>query len=106
MIEGRAGADNSKLSTNVIPKGMTYEEMVDGYRDLHHRLLQYSVIAERIRNKARFLSDPQYANTFSLRETSAFLGRFFRRVIAQEGIKGVWQVLRSLPVRKPRARGL
>lgn len=58
LIPWEKGADNTKLETNVIPKQMTYDEMINGYRGLYNRLLTYPNIAKRIRNKTRYLKNP------------------------------------------------
>ncbi|MDH3217836.1 MAG: B12-binding domain-containing radical SAM protein, partial [Candidatus Krumholzibacteria bacterium] len=48
LVPDRITSDNSKLATNVIPKGMTYDQMIAGYKELYYRLQQYPAIARRI----------------------------------------------------------
>lgn len=52
---GEEGKIDLKLSTNVQPKGMSYEALVAGYRKLYLELYEDEAIAERIRNKAAHL---------------------------------------------------
>jgi radical SAM superfamily enzyme YgiQ (UPF0313 family) len=40
LIPDANRSDNTKLSTNIIPKQMTYEELIRGYHKLYDRLLQ------------------------------------------------------------------
>jgi hypothetical protein len=102
LIPDMTGTDNSKLATNIVPKRMTYDQLIAGYRALHHRLLQNSVIAERIRNKVRYLSNPPYENERSTREGFALVGKVVRQIVKQEGILGLLPFLRSLPLSRPR----
>jgi radical SAM superfamily enzyme YgiQ (UPF0313 family) len=103
LIESAHISDNSKLDTNIMPKGMTYDEMVDGYRDLHYRLFNDRAISERIRNKVRHFGRPRYSHRYSLREMAWMGGRFIRRAVVPVGISRVWHVLRSLPFHRPNA---
>jgi len=102
LIPEVAGSDNSKLATNVIPKGMTYDEMISGYRSLYHRLMQFGVIAEQIRNKARHMTGSPYRNTSSLGDRLGAASKLLRHVAAEGGIPGLFHLLRSLPYTKPR----
>jgi radical SAM superfamily enzyme YgiQ (UPF0313 family) len=107
LAEGRlrpevAGADNSKLATNVTPKGMTYDEMISGYQTLHHRLMTHGAIAERIRNKVRYMEGAPYRNTSSAGERLGAGLRLFRHVIGEGGVAGLFHLLRTIPFTKPR----
>jgi radical SAM superfamily enzyme YgiQ (UPF0313 family) len=107
LAEGRlrpevAGSDNSKLATNVIPKGMTYDEMVTGYQALHYRLMTYGAIAKRIRNKVRYMKGAPYRNTSSVGERLGAAFKLVRHVAGDGGIPGLFHLVRSLPLSKPR----
>ncbi|MEL6342154.1 MAG: radical SAM protein [Myxococcota bacterium] len=52
---GGEGKIDVKLSTNIQPRGMSYEALVSGYRQLYLDLYTDEAIAERIRNKAPHL---------------------------------------------------
>jgi len=68
--------DNTRARTNVVPLGMSYMEMVDGYTRLYRRLVTDAGIAHRIRNKTRYLRHPvQRAAGSSLRERVVMLHR-------------------------------
>jgi hypothetical protein len=71
LILDTDSSDNVKLWTNVVPKGMTYDELVAGYRDLHRRLFDDRGIAARIRNKLRVLRRPVAGARYSVREALA-----------------------------------
>ena len=96
------GADNSKLATNVIPKGMTYDEMISGYQALHYRLMSHKAIAERIRNKVRYLEGSPYRNTSSVRERVGAAAKLVRYIAADGGVPGLYHLLRTIPFSKPR----
>ncbi len=50
--DGGEGRIDIKLSTNIVPKGMSYDELVEGYRKLYLDLYTDEAIAERIVAKA------------------------------------------------------
>jgi radical SAM superfamily enzyme YgiQ (UPF0313 family) len=101
LITDVLSSDNSKLRTNVIPKGMTYGEMIDGYRSLHYRLFNDRVIAERIRNKTRYIT-PTINSTKYSRNMLSMLGRFVVGALLPGGVSRWYHFVRSLPLRKPR----
>ena len=103
LREQDSSGDNTKLSTNVVPLGMSHEELIAGYRRLHERLLADGAIARRIRNKNRFLGRSsggpalEYGAGASLR----IVLRFFRRGLLPAGPVRLWHFLRSFPWAKP-----
>src|SRR6185437_4937738 len=48
-------ADNTKVTTNVVPKRMQYDDLIAGYKQLYRRLLADRAIGLRVRNKMRHL---------------------------------------------------
>jgi len=101
IIEGANSADNTKLSTNVVPKAMTMEELVTGYQRLHQRLFADAGIATRIRNKLRYLRRPA-GNRHSLGQSLAILRRLFIHGLMPGGPGRMVSFLRSLPLLRPR----
>ncbi|EQD42023.1 radical SAM domain-containing protein, partial [mine drainage metagenome] len=103
LREQDSGGDNTKLSTNVVPLGMSHEELIAGYRRLHERLLADGAIARRIRSKNRFFGRSsggpalEYGAGASLR----IVLRFFRRGLLPAGPVRLWHFLRSFPWTKP-----
>jgi radical SAM superfamily enzyme YgiQ (UPF0313 family) len=95
-------SDNSKLSSNVLPKQMSYDEMIRGYRALHNRLLEHRNIADRIKNKLRYLTNPVYKSEYSLGEQLRILGKFFIHGLLPGGFSRVFHFSRSIPFFKPR----
>jgi radical SAM superfamily enzyme YgiQ (UPF0313 family) len=93
--------DNTRPSTNVIPKGMRYDAMVEAYIALYERLLTDRNIAERIRNKLAYLSTPTYRGGYSTRDGLAILGRLLWKGILPGGPSRVWHFLRSVPFSAP-----
>jgi radical SAM superfamily enzyme YgiQ (UPF0313 family) len=104
LITGDFVADNSKLKTNVIPKRMSYKEMIDGYRALHYRLFSDRGISERIRNKTRFMAHgfrtPSYP--YTSKQKLQLTKRFLVRGIFNGGARRVFHFFRSLPLTKPK----
>lgn len=98
--------DNVRLGTNIIPKQMSQDELVNGNRALHFRLLSYRSIADRIKNKIRFLTNPVYHVEFSFREMSRILGNFFVHGLIRGGFSCLFHFFRSIPFSKPRLIGL
>lgn len=94
--------DNTKLATNVIPKQMDYEEMVEAYRALYRELQSDRSIARRIRNKLRYLAVPEYHDEYGLRESLAIVGRLLTRGILKGGPVRLWHFLRTFPYFAPR----
>ncbi len=93
--------DNTKLSTNIIPKQMSYEEMVNNYRKLYYRLLEDGTIADRIKNKTRYLINPMYRNKYSLGVQLKSLGKFILHGIIPGGFSRLYHFVRSMPFTKP-----
>ena len=94
-------ADNTRAATNIVPKHMGYEEMVDGYRALYRRLFSDRGIAERVRNKLRHLRDPAYRGEYRLHERMTIVARLLAKGIAPGGWRRAWHFARSLPWRAP-----
>jgi radical SAM superfamily enzyme YgiQ (UPF0313 family) len=90
-------SDNTRPSTNVIPKRMPYNAMVDSYIALYRRLLADREIALRIRNKLRHLGSPVYRSGYAPQEALGILWRLVRKGILPGGPGRVWHFLRSLP---------
>jgi radical SAM superfamily enzyme YgiQ (UPF0313 family) len=101
MPDATSSTDNTKLRTNVIPKQMSYEEMVNGYRDLYYRLLEDRTIADRIINKTRYLKDPIYRNVYPFRTQLKSLAKFIFRGVIPGGPNRIYHFLRSIPYSKP-----
>ena len=95
-------ADNTKLGTNLFPKQMGYDEMVDGYRKLYFRLLDNRNIALRIKNKLRYLGNPVYNKQDLSKVTLKLLSRFLVKGILPGGLSRVAYFLRSIPFSSPR----
>lgn len=93
--------DNTRIGTNIIPKNMSYSEMVDGYIRLYQRLLSDRVIAERVRSKLRFVKDPVYHGEYSRREQLRIVGRLLTRGVLKGGAPRVYHFVRSLPWLEP-----
>jgi radical SAM superfamily enzyme YgiQ (UPF0313 family) len=97
--------ENTRPSTNVIPKSMPYEAMVDGYIALYRRLLTDREIALRIRNKLRYLSTPIYSSGYSTREGLGITWRLIWKGILRGGPRRLWYFLGTLsplaPARLP-----
>lgn len=96
------GHDNTKLATNIVPKRMTYDAMIAAFRRLHQRLASDRAIAQRIRNKLRYLADPVYQGEYNLREQISILAKLLVRGVLPGGPVRVYHFARTLPLLKPR----
>jgi hypothetical protein len=101
LADDRAASDNTKLSTNVVPKQMSYEAMLDSYRLLYRTLVEDRQIADRIRNKLRHFSVPPDNSTDSLGQQLGILLRLFVHGLAPGGVSRLLHFARSLPLRRP-----
>jgi radical SAM superfamily enzyme YgiQ (UPF0313 family) len=102
LDRGEKYIDHTKLGTNVIPKNMSYDELVNGYHDLFYRLLDNRSIADKIKNKTRFLKDPLYRNQYPLRTQLGSLAKFITRGIMPGGLSRIYHFIRSFPFTKPK----
>lgn len=103
LVAEAGHSDNTKLATNVIPKGMTQEELVRGYRDLYRRLFSDAGIARRIRNKMRYLHNPVPGSEYGLRQGLVILGRFLARGLLRGGPLRLARFVHTLAATRPRA---
>ena len=94
--------DNTKPGTNVVPKNMSYEAMVQGYMTLYRRLLSDAGIAERVRRKARLMCDPVYRGEYSGREQIGIFWKLLAKGVARGGWRRMLHFTRSLPWLAPR----
>lgn len=101
LIPQTHNADNTKLGTNILPKQMSYEAMVSGYRQLYNRLVDHRNIAERIKNKTRHLANPVYGGKRSSDEVLMILRKFFVHGIVPGGISRMFHFARTIPLFKP-----
>jgi radical SAM superfamily enzyme YgiQ (UPF0313 family) len=102
LVEGAAHGDNTRGRTNVVPKGMTVEQMGDGYRQLYQELLSDRTIAERIRNKLACFGAPPLLRREGFGEALGIVSRLLWNGIAPGGPRRAWHFLRSLPFARPR----
>ena len=102
LIEHAESTNNTRLGTNIVPKGMQYDAMVASYKTLYKRLLEDRQIADRIRNKARYLRDPVRQSQYRLIEGLAIIRRLIAKGILPGGLTRLFHFLRSLPVASPR----
>jgi radical SAM superfamily enzyme YgiQ (UPF0313 family) len=102
LRESAHAADNTKLATNVVPKHMSYEQMVAAYQRLYRRLVTDRAIAERIRHKMRYLNRPVYAGEYPLPQRVGIIWRLLCKGILRGGPSRTWHFLRTIPWRSPR----
>jgi radical SAM superfamily enzyme YgiQ (UPF0313 family) len=102
LIAQAGNTNNTRLGTNIVPKRMEYDAMVASYRDLYQRLLEDRQIADRARNKARYLRHPVRQSQYAWGEGLAIIGRLLARGILPGGPSRLFHFLRSLPVTSPR----
>jgi radical SAM superfamily enzyme YgiQ (UPF0313 family) len=101
-LVGDDTSDNTRLSTNVMPKQMSMETMRDGYQQLYARLLSDRGIGDRIRAKLRHLTKPRGQTGYSLGEQLAMAMRLFVRGIRPGGLGRWWHFARTALAATPR----
>jgi radical SAM superfamily enzyme YgiQ (UPF0313 family) len=101
LIEHAEGTDNTKVGTNIVPKSMRYEEMLDGYVALYRRLFSDRSIADRVRNKLRHLRRPLYSGEYKMTDKSGIVARLFWKGILRGGWPRLFHFARSLPWLQP-----
>jgi hypothetical protein len=104
--EGRLrGSDetcnNTRPGTNIVPKRMPYGEMVARFEQLYHRLLDDRHIAQRIRNKIRYMHSPVYTGGFSTGESLKILWRLLAKGILPGGPRRWLAFASTLPILAP-----
>ncbi|MFQ5583302.1 MAG: radical SAM protein [Calditrichia bacterium] len=102
LVPWEKGADNTKLETNVIPRQMTYDEMINGYRDLYNRLLTYRNVAGRIKNKTRYLKNPVWKYNSISGNNLNLLKNFFVQSFRKGKTSWLLNFFRSLPFTNPK----
>jgi radical SAM superfamily enzyme YgiQ (UPF0313 family) len=95
LLEGES-VDNTRLATNVVPLSMTASQMKHGYQELYRSLSAEEAIAERVRNKLRYLTTGHQTAGYSLIDTLQILRRFAMSGIAPGGWNRWWHFLKSL----------
>ena len=101
LIAGADSGDNTRLGTNFVPLRMEYGAMVEAYKSLHQRLVRDADIAQRIRNKLRYLGNPVYEGEYGPWERIVIVARLLMRGILAGGPRRVYHFLASLPYRAP-----
>ena len=101
VIKDAESTDNTKLKSNVIPKQMHYDEMIEGYRKLYFKLLEEKNITERINNKIAHLGDPVFKNLYSFPIQLRILRQFIVKGLIPGGFKRLYYFLRSVPWTRP-----
>jgi radical SAM superfamily enzyme YgiQ (UPF0313 family) len=99
---GEDTSDNTRLSTNVVPKQMTMEQMRAGYQQLYARLLSDRGIGERVRAKLRHLHRPTGDTGYSLRQQLTMAARLLVRGVRPGGLGRWWAFARTALQAQPR----
>jgi radical SAM superfamily enzyme YgiQ (UPF0313 family) len=101
LRERDSGGDNTKLDTNVVPLGMSREELIRGYRELHVRLLTDGAIARRIINRNRAMGRGPGAMEYGPAVSLGIVARLLWRGMLRGGPARPWHFLRTFPWRRP-----
>jgi hypothetical protein len=102
LIESAEDNDNTRLGTNVVPKRMAYDAMLDAYRRMYQQLCSDTGIAQRIVNKLRWLRAPVYRSEYSTSDKLRIAARLMTRGIVPGGPRRWLAFIRTLPVSSPR----
>lgn len=101
LIEGAEHGDNTKPRTNIVPRHMAYDEMVAAYMTLYRKLTGDRAIAQRIRNKLRYLVKPIYHGEYPWRERIGIVAKLLKGVL-KGGPTRLFYFVRSVPWFTPR----
>lgn len=102
LIERADDGDNTRLGTNVLPKGMSYTALLTGYRRLYEELLTDRSIARRIRNKLRWMRAPVYRSEYPALDRVRIVVRLLVRGILPGGPRRWAAFAGTLPWLAPR----
>jgi radical SAM superfamily enzyme YgiQ (UPF0313 family) len=102
LIERADDTDNTRLGTNVVPKSMSYAAMIAAYRHLYEQLVTDQAIAQRIRNKLRWLRTPVYRSEYTALDRLRIVMRLVIRGILPGGPRRWAAFARTLPLLSPR----
>jgi len=102
LIETADDGDNTRLGTNVVPRRMTYDAMIDAYRRLYRELLSDRGIATRIRTKLRWMRTPVYRSEYAGTDKLRIVLRLLTKGILPGGPRRWTAFLRTLPFASPR----
>jgi len=101
LIGAADDTNNTRLGTNVMPKRMSYDAMIDGYRALYQRLTSDRGIADRVRSKMRHLRNPVYHGEYSPRQRFGIVVRLVTRGVLAGGPARAFHFVRSMPWSSP-----
>ena len=102
LVTGYEPKDNTRPGTNIIPKQMDTQVMVAHYKALCGRLVSDREIAQRIRNKMRYLSMPNYRGGYRFVDSVRILRRLLVRGILPGGIPRIGRFVHTLVRHAPR----
>jgi radical SAM superfamily enzyme YgiQ (UPF0313 family) len=93
--------DMLRFGTNIVPKQMDYDVLLERYRNLHRRLFTEKNIADRVKTRSKILEVPSPPCSYSRSEQARILARFLYHGIVKGGPNRWYHFLRSLPYFKP-----
>ena len=96
LIEGAEHGDNTKPRTNIVPRHMAYDEMVAAYMAFYRKLTGDRAIAQRVRNKLRYLGEPIYHGEYPWRERVGIIAKLLKGVL-KGGLPRLFHFARSMP---------
>jgi len=97
LIADADHTDNTRVGTNIVPKGMSYQEMVEGYIALYRRLLSDRAISERLRLKLKHMRNPVYHGEYAFAEQVRIVSRLVLRGVVRGGVSRICHFVASLP---------
>jgi radical SAM superfamily enzyme YgiQ (UPF0313 family) len=85
------------LGTNILPKTMTYEGLIEEYRQLQFALTDDRAIADKVLNKTAHYSPPLHSEPYPLRDQVRMFARLLRHGILPGGPRRIYHFARSMP---------
>lgn len=94
--------DNTRARTNVVPRNMTIDVMVNAYKALYTRLLTDRNIADRILNKMRYFPSTAYHGGYSAWQQLGIALRLFIKGVLPASVSRVYHMARTMPWKSPK----
>jgi len=101
LIETAMIGDNTRPTTNIVPKTMTLDAMVDAYQAFYLRLLTGPEIGRRLRNKLAYMRNPVYGGGYTVRQRLSIVARLFVNGIVPGGLGHIVPFIRTVPLLSP-----
>ncbi len=102
LVAANSSVDNTKLATNVIPKQMTYQQMINAYQALVVNLYKDKNMFRRIINKMRYYSVADKTDSYSFKQKLFIIKSVISRGVLKGGSSRIFYFISSLARTSPK----